>query len=367
MIAVTLPVLLGFVAMGLDWGAVAVARIQVQAAADSAAMAATTSLGDSRIATQRARLYAQSVQANGLTPDLTELDFGEWDEDTKVFDEFSGDVNAVRARTAATVPMYFARLFGVSEVVVTGEAGAGMALPGRAPDMVLVLDVTGSMSHLEIQYEKLATEALIDCVSERSSPESRASIVLFTGVDHVQSDMVDFGDNYDHLMTAAGNIMGCGRGVPCSNTNPAAGYEAALRVLEDANTPDDVGQVIVLMSDGEPTPQPAICGRSFLRAADRGAFKFPLRDRCRSVGGSRGVNSRALLGWAEQAQRTAESRDIDTFTVFYGRNRHGSNFLDDSIRAGEGTHNEALGVSDIEDAFIDICLEYTQTDAALIF
>ncbi|MCO4745335.1 MAG: VWA domain-containing protein [Proteobacteria bacterium] len=365
--SIILPVLIGFVAMGVDWGAVAVARIQVQAAADSAAMAATTSLDDGDIAWDRAERYAASVTANGITPAVSDVRFGEWDHDAEFFDVNGDDVNAVRVVTEAQVPMYFTRLFGWDEVTVRGVAGAGLALPARAPDMVLVLDVTGSMSPYEIQQERFATEALIDCVAERSHPESRASIVLFGGVDYTQVGMVELGQDYGQLMAAAGTIQGCGRGTPCSNTNPASGYEAALSILEEADTPEDVGQVVILMSDGEPVPYPAICGRSYLRKARRGDFRFPLEERCEQVGGFRGVDPWALTTWASQAQDKAIEREVDTYSVFYGRNQRGSDFLEDYIRAGDGEHSIALASHQIDDAFTDICLEYTSSDAALIF
>ncbi|TNE91186.1 MAG: VWA domain-containing protein [Deltaproteobacteria bacterium] len=367
--ALVLPVLLGFTAMGVDWGAVAVARIQVQAAADTAAMAASTALEQPGTARQRAESYAAKVAMNGITPTVTSVQTGEWDADQERFRATNVRPNAVRVETEATVPLYFTQLFGMHEVKVTGVAGAGLALPVRAPDLVMVLDVTSSMSTSEVRAEREAAEALLDCLYERAAPESRAAIVTFTGVDHVQAPMTEIGNGYNSLVTKARNISGCGNwGAPaCSRTNPSSGYEAALKVLEDADTPEDVGQVIMLMSDGEPTPEPAICNRSFMRDYARGNILFPLVDRCAETRGGRTIRYSTLVDWAERARDTAEDRAVDTYTVFYGRNWRGSAFLEDSVRAGGGSHHEALVSSEIADAFTDVCLEYTRGDATLIF
>lgn len=367
--AMLLPVLLGFTAMGVDWGAVAVARIQVQAAADSAAMAATTSLEERRTALVRAKAYAADVKMNGITPTVTKLDTGVWDADAEWFTVTNVNPNAARVETEATVPLYFTRLFGWEEVVVHGVAAAGLTLPVRAPDLVMVLDVTSSMSAWEVRQERRAAEAMIDCLYERAAPESRASIVTFTGVDHVQAEMTAIGDRYTELVGRARGIQGCGRpgAPPCSRTNPASGYEAALHILENADTPEDIGQVIMLMSDGEPTPNPYICSRGYLRSHARGDILFPLRDRCIETRMGRNIDGDVLVDWAERARDVAENREIDTYSVFYGRDWRGGRFLEQSVRAGNGTHHEALNSSDMTTAFTDVCIDYTRGEAALIF
>ncbi len=133
--ALLIPALMGSVAMGVDWGAIAVARLQVQAAADAGAIAATTEMDDSTVAEALAEAYVNRVMINGVQPSLSEFTYGVWDEGNSVFTP--GDVdgkNALRVRTSATIPMYFSAIFGLTEVVVTGEAGAGPeVVPNRAP------------------------------------------------------------------------------------------------------------------------------------------------------------------------------------------------------------------------------------------
>jgi hypothetical protein len=180
--------------------------------------------------------------------------------------------------------------------------------------------------------------------------------------------MVDYGTQYGALWNAAASVTGCGwRSTPCSNTNPASGYEAALNILRNADTPDDVGQAIVLMSDGEPVPYQSICSRKYLRNYRRGHYLFPLKKRCKKIGGYGNITDDVLEDWAEMARMDAEDAGIDTYSVFYGRNRKGSNFLRDHIRAGNGTHSVAPRADDIEETFLDICVQTTGGSAGMLF
>ena len=133
--ALLTPVLMATTAMGVDWGAISVAKYQVQAAADAAALAATSSMENPAVALGRAESYASRVQVNGRTPQVTDLSIGTWNADTRSFTRGGNQPNAVKVKTAVPMPLYFSALMGKTELTLHAEAGAGpRVLPRRAPD-----------------------------------------------------------------------------------------------------------------------------------------------------------------------------------------------------------------------------------------
>ena len=377
--ALLVPALMGSVAMGVDWGAISVARLQVQSAADAAAIAATTQMDDATVAETLAEAYANRVMVNGVQPQVTDFAYGVWDGDNQIF--VPGDVpakNALRVRTSATIPMYFSAIFGLTEVTVTGEAGAGPAVvPNRAPDHVTVVDNTCSMNAFEVQQEREAVEALLDCVNNRSAPESRGGIVTFGGVDYTWSPIVEYGDHFDDLQTAAANIQRCGTLTPCTNTNQASGLAAGLALLDavDATRPDDVGQVILLMSDGEPVRYP-ICQTSFYLLESTGEVQFPVYDACQSVAGgwynevyyAHLPQVSDITAWAQAGRAAALAADIEIYTVYYGSNSTGNAWLRDNVTTDPlELHFQTLAATDIPDTFVDICVAFTGGSAGMLW
>ena len=382
--ALLMPTLMGSVAMGVDWGAVAVARMQVQAAADAAAVAATTDMVNQNVAEPRAAAYAAAMKINGIEPEVIEFAYGTWYDDSSTFvANDNTDRNAVRIRTRAVLPMTFAWILGVSEVTIIAESGAGPAvIPRRAPDHVLVLDVTCSMSTSEIDAEVLAATELLDCVKGRSDPSSRGGVAVFTGLDFpVVYDLVEYGvSSYDDLYDDTAAIRKCNIGdmPPCNtNTDQATGLESGLEILDvaDPPVPVDVGQVVILMSDGQPSARP-VCQQQYYDMEDDGDVLFPLQERCAALGVScswwggctqNQPNSGTLTQWADIARAKAIARDVDVYTVYYGTNNSGSNFLNYHIRANDGTHNVATTPAEITEVFKEVCVEFTGGTAGMLW
>lgn len=378
--ALLTPTLMGSVAMGVDWGAISVARLQVQAAADAAAIAATAEMDDANVAEDIAGSYAAHVLINGVEPDVYEFTYGVWDSDSRTF--YPGDVsgkNALRVRTEATIPMYFSSLFGLTEITVRGEAGAGPGVvPNRAPDHAVILDTTCSMSQYEIQLEREATEALVECVNQRSDPDSRGGIGVFGGVDWQVQEISTYGSDYDVLMDSMSEIRRCGSGtVPCSNTNQASGLELGLHMLEEVNDtrPDDVGQVVILMSDGEPIRYP-ICQYSYYQMEWDGQVQFPVYERCQDLSGGN-YNRRYydhiprvsdITDWANAARDRAIADGIEIYTVFYGTDEDGNSWLRDNVTSDpDELHFQALTAQDIPDTFVDICVAFSGGSSGMLW
>jgi Flp pilus assembly protein TadG len=381
-LALSLPALLGFVAMAVDWGAVAVARNQVQSAADAAAMAATSSMDDRARAVTLAQTYAANVGINGLPVrvDAADVVFGSWDGTTFTPTDVAPNVVKVTAR--ADLPMTLTRLFGVDSVHIASAAGAGPTVVAkRAPDIVLALDVTGSMDASEIAQERVAAQALLDCVHERSTGESRIGIVLFTGVDTVRAPMLEVGADYTELSSRIAGIRGCGStGMPaCSGTNQAAGIGGALAMLATADTPEGVGQAALVMSDGEPNAD-AICDASNYTGA---GWRPDLQSLCAELGtttrctgsGRRRTcttsqsqpTEATYAAWADDYVDASEAADIDVYTVYYGSETAGISFMEDHVAAGDGFSLVSPTATAMDEAFEDICQAYVGSSAGMVF
>ncbi|MBN1395917.1 MAG: VWA domain-containing protein [Pirellulales bacterium] len=151
--AVMLVMLLGFVAFAVDVGYIGMVRTQLQSAADSAALAAAGSSGESEAQiVQTAQEFANANTAAGRQIQLnaSDVELGSWDADTRTFTPLpSGQLGTavkVTVRTSADsggeTGLFFGRIFGVGSVAQ--EASAVAAVNPR--DIAFVVDLSGSMN-----------------------------------------------------------------------------------------------------------------------------------------------------------------------------------------------------------------------------
>ncbi len=268
------PIIAGFAAAGIDFGAVSVARYQTQMAADDGALAAVNvieNLADYQVdelqqAEITAAAYASSHEVNGLAPSV-QIEVGHWAAETKAwtYPPEAGTGNAMKVTASVEVPTPFwgmmrAVIGGDPKPSVTVSSSAGAApnvAPARTPDLVIVLDVTTSMNDgSEMANMRAASLALVECINERSTDDSRAAIVAFTGIDKTLLGMSAYGDYYGEMTDILDDLPNCldgGIAPVCGSTNQASGLAGARYILENAETPEGVGQAVILFSDGAPT------------------------------------------------------------------------------------------------------------------
>ncbi len=158
-IALTIVIMVGFLALAIDLGMLAIAKTQVQQAADLAALtAARTVNGDSSVnynqtaATTNARnvLTYNKVLATSLTASQLSLTYGSYDY-SQTTQTFSANypattgmpTSAVTATvTVSSLPTAFSKVLGTSLFpAVTATAQAAH----RPRDIALVMDLSGSM------------------------------------------------------------------------------------------------------------------------------------------------------------------------------------------------------------------------------
>ena len=136
--AVLMTVMAGMVAFAVDCGMIALAREQLQNAADSAAMAGADALsGGSAAATAAAQSFAQANVAGGtlvVVNPTQDIQLGTWDKNTLTFNTLTGAAqqaaNAVRVTCQMSqargnpLKLFFAPIFGQKAADVSAQAVA---------------------------------------------------------------------------------------------------------------------------------------------------------------------------------------------------------------------------------------------------
>lgn len=151
--AVFCVVMMGLIAFAVDIGYIGMVRTQLQAAADSSALAAAGSSGQSQAEmVQTAQEFADANIATGRHIQLNagDVEFGSWDADAKTFVPLpSGQMGTavkVTVRTSADsggdTSLFFGRILGLSSLAQ--EASAVATVNPR--DIAFVVDLSGSMN-----------------------------------------------------------------------------------------------------------------------------------------------------------------------------------------------------------------------------
>jgi Flp pilus assembly protein TadG len=152
--AVLLVVLLAMVAFSIDIGYIAVVKTQLQAAADSAALAACSTLSTATSADHspvvaKAQQFAGYHVVGGVPVSLesSDVEFGTWDATALQFTPASSLSNAVRITARCNDStggngFFFGRVLGARTFNTTAQSVA----TGNPRDICFVIDLSGSMN-----------------------------------------------------------------------------------------------------------------------------------------------------------------------------------------------------------------------------
>jgi Flp pilus assembly protein TadG len=306
LVIVLMTVLLGLVAMAVDYGYLRVVKSELQTTIDAANLAGASGLPISPAeARQRAIDIAKENTVNGQPLVLTDRDIelGTWDPDSHQFTALAsdreGEATAIRvtgrlnAERGNALNLIFAPMIGVNTANVAASAVAGF---GQGADVVIVQDVTSSFAE-EIADAKVADQALIDALNSNGVGRSSIGIVAHTGWGKTISPLRGVRNHYNSLTQAVSSLQLCGTGsMPvCSGTDPAAGLEEGIKVFNDPNYLPTASSVkaLVLVSDGEPNVDPA--------------------------GSHPALNNDQLLTLAQQRADEAWEQGIHVYVVFFNR------------------------------------------------
>jgi Flp pilus assembly protein TadG len=152
LMAIMMVVLFAMLAFAMDIGYLGVSKTQLQAAADSAALAAAATTNQSRsemeaVAQQFAA--ANIVAGRPVQLNANDIVYGLWDTDTRVFTPSSTPGNAVKvtvradASSGGSVGLFFGKVLGLSSVSQQASAIA----TSNPRDIAFVVDLSGTMNN----------------------------------------------------------------------------------------------------------------------------------------------------------------------------------------------------------------------------
>jgi hypothetical protein len=157
--AVSLTMLLGFVALGTDIGSVVYSQRRLQAATDAAALAGAVDLWTQTWATAQADAQAYAAgqggtTGNGLPGNVTVTSTSIVGQTLSTassplpYAKAASGYNGIQVTQQANVSLFFARVFGVKTVKIaaTSKAAAGGGSQPAPYNVMIILDTTHSMN-----------------------------------------------------------------------------------------------------------------------------------------------------------------------------------------------------------------------------
>jgi len=350
LVAVMLPVLVGFTAMTVDVGSMYTTRADLQNAVDAAALSGASGLN---LGINEVRLRAKAAgalnTANGQGVTLTdnEIQLGSWDATLGVFtpwiDDTAPEFDAVRITAHTELSYFFASAFGPDSKTISASATATFGV-ADAFDVMLVQDISGSFTSA-LPLAKLANESLVNCLEGHTRNSSRIGMVTFTGTSQVVAPFEAVSTGFSNLVDTVVNLQSCcsswgwgwwwgntcGDRPQCSTyTNIAAGLETALTEIVNAAAPTgNIGQAIVLVSDGRP----------------------------QAVPGS-GLTDADLRAQAVAAADAAAAQGLSVYTVYFAGSSYtpaaDAAFLASLVR-GDGTFQQTDNPDDLSSLLWKVC------------
>lgn len=372
-LTIYLPFFVGITTLAVDMSYVLWTRNQLQVTAEAAALAATYQLPDNSSCTQQgsacyiAREYARkNLPENRYGNVLAESDVvvGKWTAgclgggasnescfvpvpaNTSCVTFGCNGVKVTTRRAAANgnaLPLTFASYVGWPTFDVSATAIAVFGNDPSAPkwNVIIALDVSGSFEE-ELPQGKAAAQALLNCMRENAPTSSKLGITLFAGcsgpsctpglstfqpMEAVDTRYETLRDKIGDPNNRSSGIQNCVRGTGrrgvvtdadrqrsidlntplCeTNTSQASGLQwAQIELCPNRNSCPSAtaNNAIILISDGLPVPSDV--------------------NRCN---GSQ-CTADQLKQMARDQATAAATKGIDIYTIYYGSDNNGRNFL----------------------------------------
>ena len=135
---------------------------------------------------------------------------------------------------------------GTYDLSLSVKGTAGSETQPAAVDILMIVDVSGSMSGNRIKNLKAAMKTLVNTVNAKSDIDARFSIVSFAGQNGKASDAKEV------LNWTSGNISSS---IASLSANGGTNYQAGLKLgktqLNSART--NAQKIVIFLSDGKPT------------------------------------------------------------------------------------------------------------------
>ena len=160
MVALSLTVILGFAALAIDVGQERTLHAQLEATADSAALAAASQLPNEKKARDAALEYAEKnmpAEQNGAVLTDADIVFGTWYEGRREFVAGGPFTNAVQVtvrrdqQNGNPAPTFFLQIFGKDHADISAESLAGIVLFENAARGIAGLSAKDQAKLMEMQ------------------------------------------------------------------------------------------------------------------------------------------------------------------------------------------------------------------------
>jgi Flp pilus assembly protein TadG len=217
-VALSLVALLGFAALSIDIGYIAFSQTRLQAATDAAAMAGAMDLWKSASATAfaDAASYAAGQGKNTLpggvsvtSTSIAGLALSASSVPLPASQAVAG-YNGIQVTQQASVPLFFARLFGITTKTISATSKAGAGFGATPYNVMIILDTTRSMS----------TTTDSNCKNSQGVAQTRlacaeaGALQLLTGLSLA-------GDNVGLMVFPPIDPSSSGYSFSCSTTEPS--------------------------------------------------------------------------------------------------------------------------------------------------
>lgn len=253
-------VLAGAMALSIDNGFMLTTHVQLQNAADSAALAAMGEvrgglMKDEAIAAAVAIANAHSAGGDPVEITPADVQFGSFDFLSRTFTPGGlGGISAVRVIARRTegspggpLDLFLAPVVGkdTANVAATSIAAIG------SRDVMMVQDVTRSFfSNMEAARDALRDFS--NTMSDQSIAGDRLGLVTFNEESIVEQGLSVLPDELSAVISAIDGFEECTSSFPpCFGTNIAPGVNSAIDVFTNSSE-NFSSKVIVLVSDGQP-------------------------------------------------------------------------------------------------------------------
>jgi Flp pilus assembly protein TadG len=381
MLTIYLPFFVGLMTLAVDVSYILRTRNMLQVTAEAAALAATYQLPDNSPCTTQgsacfmAKQYAEKNLAEakyGMVLADSDVVVGKWTpgclgggaSNETCFAPVPGGTscvtflcNSVKATTRMAqsnnnpLNLTFAQYVGIPtfDVSVTAIAVYGNDLNAPTWNSIISMDISGSFTE-EIAQGRAAAQGLLNCMHENAASGSKLGITLFAGCSGAscnpglttfRSMLSTTQDNtYTALQNKIGQISNCtnndassiSMNIPKCNTatNQAAGIQAAFNQFCPTGTctPSSTSKnAMVIVSDGLP-----VCGS----------------------GAPAGCTAQSLRDAAVQQANTAAAQGIDIYTIYYGSDSAGRDFLA-SLKRGNGIALDTPAADQLSTLIGQIC------------
>ncbi len=226
----------GFTAVVVDMSYLYVLKSRLQTTADLSALAAVVELSDEDAARTTALEYAaKNMPASEHGGVLANADVvaGNWNSSTRTFTPGDTPLNALRVVTRRSrdngnpVSLFFAPALGFEEADIAVSAIA--VSPSTGMELLLVLDVSGSMSGDILALRQAATNMLdIIFQGNPTRPETWIGLAPFGG----RVNIIDYGESWMNSPPSESNgPTAPGVGIKCKFQNPSANHPRLCTAL----------------------------------------------------------------------------------------------------------------------------------------